>query len=181
MRLALTNIFYYLIACPEHLRRLRDELAKIDWRDYTSLARLDHLSAVIYETLRLNPPVPAAGLRITPPEGLTLSNTHVPGGTTVLVPHYSLFRGKRPRSGSTLSPRARSPLSEEPHVHVTDLTRPQIHAASTSRTTSSPSASRPGPSSSGTRMRTCRGVRGRASASARGFPCWRSGWRWRRS
>lgn len=94
MRLALTNIFYYLVVYPEHLRQVRNELAQIDWRDYKALARLDHLSAVIYETLRLNPAVPAAGLRITPPEGLTLSAAHIPGGTTVLVPQYSLFRGK---------------------------------------------------------------------------------------
>lgn len=92
-RQVLTNALYYLIRYPEHLSQVRSELESLeDIRNYKSLQYLTHFNAVIKETLRLNPPVPCGGLRITPPEGLTINDVFIPGNTTVLVPHYTLFR-----------------------------------------------------------------------------------------
>ena len=68
----------------------------IDKRDYKAVQRLQHLNACIYETLRLNPAVPSAGLRIAPRGGLIISGTLIPEGTTIVVPQYSLLRGKSP-------------------------------------------------------------------------------------
>ena len=84
---------YYLIRNPRHLEHIREELASIDERDYKALQQLQHLNACIYETLRLNPAVPSAGLRIAPPGGLMVGLMHIAEGTTIVVPQYSLLRG----------------------------------------------------------------------------------------
>ena len=94
VRQVLANMMYYLIRNPRHLERIREELASIDKRDYKAVQQLQHLNACIYETLRLNPAVPSAGLRIAPCGGLLIGDTHIPEGTTVVVPQYSLLRGK---------------------------------------------------------------------------------------
>lgn len=77
---------YYLIHKPEHLARIRKELASVNLYDYKMLQKLEHLTACIYETLRLNPHVPSAGLRLVPKGGATINGTYIPQGTTVLVP-----------------------------------------------------------------------------------------------
>ena len=85
---------YYLIRNPEHLRHIRRELSKADIMDYKQLIRLSHFNACIYETLRLNPAVPSAGLRLPPPGGLVINGTYIPEGTTLVTPQYSLLRGE---------------------------------------------------------------------------------------
>ncbi|KAL2048166.1 hypothetical protein N7G274_000077 [Stereocaulon virgatum] len=87
----------YLIRDPQHLERIREELASIDKRDYKAVQRLRHLNACFHETLRLNPAVPSAGLRTAPRGGLMMRDKFIPEGTTGIVPQYSLFRGKLPR------------------------------------------------------------------------------------
>ncbi|KAL4815064.1 cytochrome P450 [Aspergillus spinulosporus] len=91
----LVNMLYYLLREPAHLYRVREELKSIDIRDYKALQQSPHLNACIYETLRLNPGIPSAGLRVTPPEGLHIGEEFIPGGTTIVVPQYSLFRDSR--------------------------------------------------------------------------------------
>ncbi|KAJ5088498.1 cytochrome P450 [Penicillium angulare] len=92
----LTNALYYIVQFPEHGRQIRAEVDALKTSEqlpsHQQLQQLPHLNAVIKETLRLHPPVPCAGLRVTPPEGITVNDTFIPGDTTVLVPHYSLFR-----------------------------------------------------------------------------------------
>lgn len=60
--------------------------------DSVALQSMPYLNAFIQETLRLHPPVPSAGLRDTPPEGIVVGNQHIPGGVTILTPNYSLGR-----------------------------------------------------------------------------------------
>ena len=92
MRQVLTNMMYYLAKEPRHLRLIREELALLQSvYDYKTIQTLQHFNAFISETMRLNPPVPCAGLRITPPGGLQIGNIFIPGGTTVLVPHWIMF------------------------------------------------------------------------------------------
>lgn len=93
MRQVLANILYYLLRSPCHLERIREEISSINIRDYKTLQHLEALNACIFETLRLNPAVPSAGLRITPRDGLLTDNTYIPEGITVVVPQYSLLRG----------------------------------------------------------------------------------------
>jgi cytochrome P450 len=64
---------------------------------HLKLQYLDHLNAVINETLRLHPPVPTAIPRLTPPEGIQIGDTFVPGNTTVWCPQYVLGRSKFPK------------------------------------------------------------------------------------
>ncbi|KAL4861326.1 cytochrome P450 [Aspergillus spectabilis] len=61
-------------------------------RSYDKLANLNLLNAVINEALRLHPAVPSGTQRMTPPEGITISNTHIPGDVMVCVPVHSVFR-----------------------------------------------------------------------------------------
>jgi len=56
------------------------------------IANLDHLNAVINETLRLHPPVPSMLQRKTPPEGINIDGEFIPGNTIVSCPQYVLGR-----------------------------------------------------------------------------------------
>ncbi|KAL6231680.1 hypothetical protein BDW75DRAFT_233396 [Aspergillus navahoensis] len=95
MHQVLVNMLYYFLREPPHLDRVREELESINVRDYKPLQQLPHLNACIFEALRLNPGIPSAGLRITPPEGLHIGEVFIPGGTTIVAPQYSLFRDSR--------------------------------------------------------------------------------------
>lgn len=59
----------------------------------SAVSELPYLDAVINETLRLHPPVPSGLQRITPPEGLFIGETFVPGNTVVQAPSHTMFRG----------------------------------------------------------------------------------------
>ena len=86
-------LFYHLAAAPKEITKLRTELQTLNnFSDNRVLTSMPHLNGVINETLRLHPPIPSGGLRDTPPEGLDIAGTYIPGGVTVLVPAYSLGR-----------------------------------------------------------------------------------------
>lgn len=94
---------------PDQLSKLREEITShIDSGDIThqKIQRLDHLNGFISETLRLHPPVPTAMARLTPPEGIMIGETHIPGNMTVWCPPYAMSRSKsrplrRPRAKKT--------------------------------------------------------------------------------
>lgn len=84
---------------PEHLQKLREELAPYmpdPAADVMNqkIVNLDHLNGVIYEALRMYPPVPTAMPRITPPEGIEIEGVFVPGNMTVWCPQYAMGRSK---------------------------------------------------------------------------------------
>lgn len=96
----LTASLYYLVKNPDQLEKLRQELAPF-WAERPSsasgiapekLATLNHLNAVINEALRLLPPVPTHTIRQTPPEGITIAGTYIPGGIDIWSPNYALGR-----------------------------------------------------------------------------------------
>ncbi|TVY15568.1 Tryprostatin B 6-hydroxylase [Lachnellula arida] len=90
----LTYIFYELLHNQSHISKLRDEVAPyVDVSgnvDHAKIANLNHLNGIIHETLRLHPPVPTALQRITPPEGIKIGDTYIPGNMTVYCPQYVL-------------------------------------------------------------------------------------------
>ena len=95
---ALSNILYHLAINVEEQNKLRiklrHELADSDDDSAVQLQGSEHLDAVIYESLRVNPPAPAGHERLTPPEGLWVGETYIPGNISVFIPHYALFRGE---------------------------------------------------------------------------------------
>lgn len=91
----LTHLFYHLAADPSITKKLRAELKPSmsgDAVQNTDVQNNDYLNGVIYEALRLHPPVPTALNRNTPPEGIDIAGTHIPGGADVWCPQYPLGR-----------------------------------------------------------------------------------------
>lgn len=96
---SLTCLFFQLAQNPSVLQKLQEELDAYFTQNKepsaASLSKLDYLNACINESLRLHPPVPSGVQRITPPEGLQLGDTYIPGETIVQVPTYTLHRDER--------------------------------------------------------------------------------------
>jgi len=92
VRQVLPCLIFYLLQQSSQLAHVREELASIDIRNYHALQGLKHFNACIFETLRLNPAVPSAGLRNSPKSGMTVNGTFIPEGTTICTPQFSLHR-----------------------------------------------------------------------------------------
>ena len=91
----MVNLFYRLALHPDHTAKIRDELSRADWtNDSKALKELDHMNGAINEVLRLHPSVPTGGYRETPPEGLDIAGTWIPGGVTIVAPRYTMGRRK---------------------------------------------------------------------------------------
>ncbi|KAG5986831.1 hypothetical protein E4U54_005248 [Claviceps lovelessii] len=92
-----TNILFELARNPDIAAKLRHELndyfAARETPDAPSLSKLAYLGACIDEGMRLYPVIPSGLQRVTPPEGLQLGKVHIPGGTIVHMPTYTLHRG----------------------------------------------------------------------------------------
>ncbi|KAL4806737.1 cytochrome P450 [Aspergillus unguis] len=94
---ALSTIFYELLRNPAEIDKLRAELAP--YLDngttefpHSKIQHLEHLNGVINEALRLYPAVPSALQRITPPEGIVVDGTHIPGGVQIYTPMHTIGR-----------------------------------------------------------------------------------------
>ncbi len=96
----LTHVFYHLAKDPTQMAKLRTELKSMvksekDF-DIKNVRDAEHLNAIINETLRLHPPVPSGLYRLTPPEGIVIGDTYIPGDVTVITPGYTLGRCQSP-------------------------------------------------------------------------------------
>ena len=147
----MTHIIYELVRYPSHIPKLRKELASIDPLirpteiRHQQLQHLDHLNGVIYETLRLYPPVPTAIQRLTPPEGLTIGDVYVPGNTTVWSPQYVLGRCKLFHNNR---PSLRRGPAYDAGLHSQHKLKTRIQRANTNpRTQPAKSTTTPNPSS----------------------------------
>ena len=92
---ALSYLFLELCRNPAITQSIRSELLarKLDQEfSLSELQKCEYLNAVIDETLRLHPPVPDGVYRLTPPEGLQIGETFVPGNVTVINPIYTVQR-----------------------------------------------------------------------------------------
>ncbi|KAI0545023.1 cytochrome P450 [Xylaria curta] len=92
VRQVLRNLVYYLIRYPNHLAIVRQELESVNINDYRQLQSLSHFTTYIFETLRLNPAVPSARLRISPKSGMNIDGVFIPEYTTIVTPQYSLHK-----------------------------------------------------------------------------------------
>ncbi|KAF2160726.1 hypothetical protein M409DRAFT_70258 [Zasmidium cellare ATCC 36951] len=89
-----TYLFYHLASDPEQVRKLREELEPIclgDWQE-KDIRGCNHLNGCINEALRLHPPVPSGVNRLTPPEGMKVGETWIPGNVTFITPQYVMGR-----------------------------------------------------------------------------------------
>ena len=93
---SLSHIFYLLTKHPEHVVTLRQELLPLmnsnGTIEHQKIERAIHLNAVISETLRLYPVPPTAIVRKTPPEGIIVGQTYIPGNMNVWTPQYVISR-----------------------------------------------------------------------------------------
>lgn len=87
-------LFFELAHNPAFVRKLREELKTIPDLQPENLQNCEYLDALINETLRLHPPIISGTQRKTPPEGLVIGDNHIPGDTIVMVPTYTVCRGK---------------------------------------------------------------------------------------
>ncbi|QSZ30648.1 hypothetical protein DSL72_000206 [Monilinia vaccinii-corymbosi] len=94
----LTYLFYHLCLEPHHITKLREELDPIftpgSPNECRDIQGAPYLNGVINEALRLHPPVPSGTLRQTPPEGLTIDGTYIPGNVTISAPSWTIGRLK---------------------------------------------------------------------------------------
>ncbi|OHE92733.1 cytochrome P450 [Colletotrichum orchidophilum] len=103
---SLTCLFFELAQKPDVYRRLREEIddyfSQNAEPEHSALSKLPYLQACIDETLRLHPPVPSGVQRMTPPQGMDIDGTFIPGDTIIQVPTHTMFRGKSQRDPSFL-------------------------------------------------------------------------------
>ncbi|KAK5694597.1 hypothetical protein LTR97_009187 [Elasticomyces elasticus] len=79
---------------PSQVTKLREELRPLtqgDWSD-KDIRHAPHLNGAVNEALRLHPPVPSGLPRLTPPKGMRLGDTYIPGGTTFIMPQFVMGR-----------------------------------------------------------------------------------------
>lgn len=91
---SLISIFYFLARYPEHTELLFKEISTVDTSDISVLANLPLLNGFINEAMRLIPAALTMGSRITPPEGVQVDGTWIPGGVKITGPRYTVFRSK---------------------------------------------------------------------------------------
>lgn len=89
---------FNLMRNPHTLHRLQTEIrsAYAFEHDITfeTVSKLPYLGAVLNESLRIHPPLPAAIHRQVPTGGTMIDGRFVPEGTTVHVPQWPAFRSK---------------------------------------------------------------------------------------
>jgi tryprostatin B 6-hydroxylase len=89
---ALSAIFQELALHPEHMDKIRQELASISPTDKDALAKLSHLNAVINESMRLHPSLITGGARKTTHDGIMIGDTFIPPHTTVITPRWTISK-----------------------------------------------------------------------------------------
>lgn len=93
---ALSATTFQLLANPDKLAILTKELRSAFPNSkvlvtFEKLARLKYLTAVLQESMRIQPPVPSELPRVVPEGGTVLFGDWVPGGTTIGVHHMATY------------------------------------------------------------------------------------------
>lgn len=134
---------YFLMKTPAALSRLRDELrvaldGSQEIAKYATVKNLPYLYACINESLRLLPPVAFGLNRMTPPEGLMIDGTWIPGNTLVGVPAYTAIEVLYSRTASNISRKDGWKMASRRHRgHLSLLVRgPEVVSAETLATLS---------------------------------------------
>ncbi|KAK8201410.1 cytochrome P450 [Phyllosticta capitalensis] len=97
---ALTNVLYYLTRYPHVYRKLQslvDEAfpnGDADW-SYEEARKITYIDHICHESMRLKTPAPQGLVREVPAGGLQIDDVHIPAGTIVSVPTWSLYHDPR--------------------------------------------------------------------------------------
>lgn len=89
---SLTTLFYLLARNPRDIGRIQQELDSINAQDPRAVASLPHLNGAINEAMRLLPAVLTFVTRVSPPEGMEVEGTFIPGNIKIAAPRYSIGR-----------------------------------------------------------------------------------------
>ncbi|VUC37234.1 unnamed protein product, partial [Clonostachys rosea] len=95
---ALSGTLYYLMNNPGPYRKLKEEVRAVEKDEDLTLARIsrmEYLKAVIDESMRLYPPVPAAMDRVVPGDGAMIAGHWIPAGTWVGICQYAANRSDK--------------------------------------------------------------------------------------
>ena len=95
-RAGLITIFYHLCKYPDKTQKLYEEVINVDEWDLSAVSSLPYLTGIVKETLRLFPPSPSVGARLTGPEGLWVDDIWIPGGVKVNATKYVIQRRMHP-------------------------------------------------------------------------------------
>ncbi|KAK2735885.1 hypothetical protein FQN57_001091 [Myotisia sp. PD_48] len=103
--MAITNTLYNLVKHPKYIRLLRTKIEELFQRTGKSLndqlknithtqlaSMIPLLEAVINESLRLYPILPAGLERVTPEDGMTIDGQYIPDNIAVSVPSWTYCR-----------------------------------------------------------------------------------------
>ncbi|KAJ5715322.1 Cytochrome P450 [Penicillium malachiteum] len=97
--ITMTGILYYMMAYPDYQKQLQGEFDQAEessgMLEMQDLAKLPLFNGIINEGLRLHYAGPSGFPRITPPEGIKVGGTFIPGNVNVKVPFYTVFRDER--------------------------------------------------------------------------------------
>ena len=91
---SLTFLCYCLAAHPYHADKIHAEVATVDPLDLAAISALPHLNGTINEVMRLYSVAPTVVSRLTPPQGMTIGETFIPGDVKVVAPRWVIFRRK---------------------------------------------------------------------------------------
>lgn len=90
----LSHLWFHLAGNKALVQEIQKEVDALDELSDETISRIDLLNAAIHETLRLHPVIPSGLQRLTPPGGMTVGETYIPGNTVIQVPFYTIFRGQ---------------------------------------------------------------------------------------
>lgn len=93
---ALSEIFILLAHYPAYVQKIRNEMDSVFAESkFNCQAAYPVLESIIYETMRLYPPVLFGSQRVTPLEGLQIGNVYIPGEMVVYMPTWQLHHDVR--------------------------------------------------------------------------------------
>jgi len=83
----------HLAGYPSYQDQIRSELKTISSiSDFAAVMELPVLKSVIFETLRLWPPIPSGSGRVVQSGGITIAGQHIPAGITLFAPRFTIAR-----------------------------------------------------------------------------------------
>ncbi|CAH0003225.1 unnamed protein product [Clonostachys byssicola] len=97
--LTLTCLLFELTSHPDVYRKLQNEVDAhlLDNKELQndSLIGMEYLQACVDESMRIHPIIPGGVQRHTPPQGLQVGDTFIPGDVIIQVPMHSVHYDKR--------------------------------------------------------------------------------------